>query len=175
VTFSKIAYLGRSSPSKRAQSAHNPLRSASIPPCSPATDKSWHGNPPVMMSGLIPSRRSRSAVIVRTSSYIGTSGQFFFNTFCAYGSISQKATVSNPARSKPSVNPPMPANKSKTFIPFDHIACGIHIVPNRLCPTNTIICTKVLHHAHQPCLYSVVGQRCPSTKRKTNNGIYRSS
>ena len=116
VTFSKIAYRGRSSLIRRAHSDQSPLRSPSIPAPFPATLMSWHGKPPVMTSTPIPSVASRSAVIPLTSSYSFTPGQFLLSTFCAYGSISQNATVSKPARSKPRVNPPIPANRSRTRI-----------------------------------------------------------
>ena len=48
------------------------------------------------------------------SSCMGTSGQCFARTLRQYGSISQKATVCIPARSRPNENPPIPENKSNT-------------------------------------------------------------
>ena len=44
--FSTNAYLGRTSPIIRAISLHIPLRSPSSPSPFPATEMSWHGNPP---------------------------------------------------------------------------------------------------------------------------------
>jgi hypothetical protein len=49
---------------------------------------------------------------------IGSFGQCFCNTCWQKGSISQNATVSMPARSKPREKPPMPENKSSTFSLF---------------------------------------------------------
>src|SRR5215510_5710524 len=48
---------------------------------------------------------------------MGTSGQCLARTRRQNGSISQNATVRIPARSSPRLKPPMPLNRSRTFIP----------------------------------------------------------
>lgn len=115
LTFSITAYFGLVSLMILCNSNHSPLLSPDNPAPFPARLMSWHGKPPQITSGRIPSVESLSAVRVRTSSYCGTSGQCFLSTARQNGSISQKATVCIPARSSPRLNPPMPLNKSKTF------------------------------------------------------------
>ena len=60
----------------------------------PATDKSWHGNPPDQISALGMS----SDLIAVMSPKLGVSGQWRFKTADAYGSISECDTVRIPAR-----------------------------------------------------------------------------
>lgn len=116
-TFSMMMTRGRISPTKRAYSRHNPLRSPSSPlPLTLAIETSWHGNPPQIASTSMPSRRRSSAVRVRTSLYCLTPGQCLARTALQYGSISQKATVSNPPdRSRPRLKPSDARKKIKHF------------------------------------------------------------
>ena len=106
-TFSTIAYRGCTMRMVRTSSQYNPERSPEIPARFPACDTSWHGKPPHTTSAL-----PHSALIVRTSSWQGVLGQCLASTARGNGSISQKATVSNPpVRSKPRVKPPTNARE----------------------------------------------------------------
>ena len=116
VTFSTMTSRGRISPIRRANSLHSPLRDPARPFPAPARLTSWQGNPPMIASGSIPSRRNRSAVSVRTSSYCATPGKRADRVARASLSISQKATVSNPpARSRPRSNAPHPEKSERTL------------------------------------------------------------
>jgi len=108
-----IANCGWISLMRRWYSNHNPLRLPDKPAPRPTALMSWQGNPPAMT--LTCSFISLAFSLV-TSSKIGTSGQCVLRTERQKGSISQKATVRIPARSRPRLNPPMPEKRSRTFM-----------------------------------------------------------
>lgn len=110
-TFSTKRIFGRRSPDNLTISDHKPDRSASMPARSPALEMSWQGNPPQITS----TGPTSSPFSLVTSSNWRTCGQCFANTRRQNGSISQKATVSNPpVRSKPKLKPPIPEKRSRT-------------------------------------------------------------
>ena len=54
----------------------------------------------------------------KISSQIGTSGQFFRSTACAYFSFSQKPMVVYPQACAAIAKPPMPENRSRCVLTF---------------------------------------------------------
>src|SRR5690606_41907180 len=102
--FSMMMYLGLTSPQIRYISDHNPLRLPLIPSMLPATDISWHGNPPLIMSTYLGFRS------VLTSSYCSVCCQCLASLFLLCFSYSQFHSVSICASSAPFSNPPIPEN-----------------------------------------------------------------
>lgn len=119
-TFSNIAIRGRSSLMIRHISHHKPDRVSSliIPRCLPAVLISWHGNPPHITS----TGCKLCAPTSRTSLCIVALGQCLANMVWQNGfcSTCQTVVASPNARSKPSSNPPMPANKEPILIIDPH-------------------------------------------------------
>src|SRR5690606_22027550 len=90
---------------------------SSNPPRFPALLNAWQGNPPVIMSTL-PSCRISSSVTVVISCHSTSPSVLKLALYVCLAnlSISQKPTHVCPARSSASLNPPIPANKSKNVI-----------------------------------------------------------
>jgi len=105
-TFSTNTMRGRTTRTMRAYSLHSPDLSPARPLRLPATDTSWHGNPP-----QITSTGSSSSPTAHTSSKRRASGQCFASTVRHHGSRSTCHTVRPPvAASTPRSSPPMPLN-----------------------------------------------------------------
>ena len=108
-TFSISAYRGR-----KLQMASNifghKCRGSVLPPRLPAVLNGWQGYPPQITSG----RSTFVQSICFMSPKFGTSGQCFFNTLQANGSISDCQITFMPARSNPKSKPPMPLNNEPT-------------------------------------------------------------
>ena len=117
LTFSPITHLGVKSLMTRNISGQRCLLSL-VPCCLPATENGWHGKPPVIMSGnSVPSSSNCFFMIVLISSYTFVPFQCLSKINLQNLSISQNATVLKcPVDSKPKLNPPIPLNRSNTFI-----------------------------------------------------------
>ena len=118
-TFSSRTRRGRSSRMIRANSGHS-HRSSLVPLRSPAELNGWHGKPPQMRSTAV----SLSAPTLRTSSCLGTSGQWFARTLRHHGSISTCQAQRIPARSRPRSMPPMPENSDPNVMRGPRCAGG---------------------------------------------------
>src|SRR3990167_7903618 len=103
-------------------SSHSPLRLPVIPVRLPAFEMSWHGNPPLRMSGrgTVP----QSTVVM--SGYRVTFGQCFSKTFRQYGSHSTCQIVLIPTRSKPRSKPPIP-EKREPCVKSIHHSSTLHL------------------------------------------------
>ncbi len=91
---------------------------SSNPRRSPAIENAWQGNPPVMRS-TFPLSSLASLFVTFVMSYHSTSPSVSKLTLyvrLANSSISQKPIHVCPARSSASLNPPIPANKSKNLM-----------------------------------------------------------
>ena len=109
-TFSPKKTFGCISLAARANSKKSVPRVSSNPPCLPAYEKAWQGNPPERKS-TFPFKGVKSTF--RTSpSIIFQFGLFFRNVLQAEVSNSFNSTWLNPARDIPNANPPAPANSS---------------------------------------------------------------
>lgn len=115
--FSKKTKLGRTSPIMRCISNQSPLLLPLIPFPLPATEMSWQGNPPVMMS-MCP--HHSLPLNVRMSSQIGNGRNI--PSLClrrrmslANWSISTAQTVCHPRIWLPRMPPPAPAKRASSL------------------------------------------------------------
>ena len=134
-TFSKMVHRGWRSSRSLTISKKSPERLPAKPARRPATERSWHGNPPQMIpsEGSNPTARSCSPVTSVTSLNRCVFGNRCAKTPDACLSISTAATTGTPARSSARSNPPTPANNETAFTPSPRRA-PIHRVPCARCP-----------------------------------------
>ena len=120
-TFSRIKLCAFVSSRSRQISQNNPDRDPLSPALLPATDKSWHGNPPVMIpfAGSNPASISCSPVTPVISPYSFEFGNRRARTPCACLSHSTVATTLIPALSIARSKPPMPANSETPVFIID--------------------------------------------------------
>ena len=112
-TFSMMRYLGCVSSTSRMISQKSPDLLPAKPLRSPATLRSWHGNPAVMIprSGINPAALSCSPVTSLISLNSCVSGKCFASTSLHFLSISTDAQTFTPALLSAKSKPPIPANK----------------------------------------------------------------
>ena len=82
----------------------------------PADEKSWHGGPPIIISGAYGRISSTEVSISIRSARMADWRKLFLYTASASVQLSNAATISIPALAKPRLKPPQPQNKSTTLI-----------------------------------------------------------
>ena len=116
-TFSTKSHLGRATETSLTNSCHRELLSPSKPLLSPATDRSWQGNPPQNKSACGSSFASTSHI----SFHLGVSAQCLLKICVALLSHSTCPLHSHPALSNPKSNPPTPAKKDINVGLYPHL------------------------------------------------------
>ena len=109
-TFSAKSTRGRISSTARASSKNSVPLVSPNPPCLPAYEKGWHGNPPASRSTF--PRRCLKSNPCTSPAFTGQRGLFSCRVLQAIASTSFSSTWVKPAFSSPRANPPAPLNSS---------------------------------------------------------------